>query len=71
MLADTGMDAVFSYAGRTDAPVAQPLPTRIGGFGGIEGLVRFLRSEGITHYDLQTGRNVTWNAGADDRDFGD
>lgn len=28
------------------------------------------RSEGITHYDLQTGRNVTWNAGVDDR-FGE
>jgi len=28
------------------------------------------RSEGITHYDLQTGRNATWNAGADDR-FGE
>lgn len=43
------MDAVFSYAGRTDAPVAQPLPTRIGGFGGVEGLVAYLRREGITH----------------------
>jgi precorrin-6A/cobalt-precorrin-6A reductase len=49
ILADAGMDAVFSYAGRTDAPVAQPLPTRIGGFGGVEGLGRFLRSEGISH----------------------
>ena len=28
------------------------------------------RSEGITHYDLQTGRNATWNAGVDDR-FGE
>jgi carotenoid cleavage dioxygenase len=28
------------------------------------------RSEGITHYDLANGRNVTWNAGADDR-FGE
>ena len=33
-LAEQGIDAVFSYAGRTDAPVAQPLPTRVGGFGG-------------------------------------
>lgn len=48
-LADAGMDAVFSYAGRTGRPVAQPLPTRIGGFGGVQGLVTYLRRERITH----------------------
>jgi precorrin-6A/cobalt-precorrin-6A reductase len=48
-LAGTGADAVFSYAGRTDAPLAQPLPTRVGGFGGAEGLTAWLRAEGITH----------------------
>ena len=66
MLADTGMDAVFSYAGRTDAPVAQPLPTRIGGFGGVEGLVRFLRSEGITGLSIAVvdGPRVVWAHGA-------
>jgi len=48
-LAEQGFDAVFSYAGRTEAPVAQPLPTRIGGFGGVAGLAKFLRSEAITH----------------------
>ncbi|MBH1973486.1 MAG: cobalt-precorrin-6A reductase [Rhodobacteraceae bacterium] len=48
-LAESGIDAVFSYAGRTDAPVAQPLPTRIGGFGGVAGLVEYLRAEGISH----------------------
>lgn len=42
-------DAVFSYAGRTDTPVAQPLPTRIGGFGGVAGLIAYLRAERITH----------------------
>jgi len=40
---------VFSYAGRTDAPVAQPLPVRVGGFGGAEGLAAYLRGEGISH----------------------
>lgn len=40
---------MFSYAGRTATPVAQPLPTRIGGFGGAEGLAAYIRSEGITH----------------------
>lgn len=48
-LADSGADAVFSYAGRTDSPVAQPLPTRIGGFGGVEGLIGYIRDHAITH----------------------
>ncbi|MEH6774855.1 MAG: cobalt-precorrin-6A reductase [Cereibacter changlensis] len=48
-LAVAGVDAVFSYAGRTDAPVAQPLPTRIGGFGGAAGLAEYLRAERISH----------------------
>jgi len=39
-LAAAGADAVFSYAGRTEAPVAQPLPMRVGGFGGAEGNCR-------------------------------
>ncbi|WP_102897438.1 cobalt-precorrin-6A reductase [Phaeobacter piscinae] len=48
-LAETGADAVFSYAGRTAKPVSQPLPTRVGGFGGVDGLANYLRAEGITH----------------------
>jgi precorrin-6A/cobalt-precorrin-6A reductase len=48
-LADAGAKAVFSYAGRTDAPAPQPLPTRVGGFGGVAGLVEYLRREGISH----------------------
>lgn len=48
-LAQAGHDAVFSYAGRTAKPVEQPLPTRVGGFGGAEGLAAYLRSEAITH----------------------
>ncbi|MFP5510422.1 MAG: cobalt-precorrin-6A reductase [Alphaproteobacteria bacterium] len=48
-LADTGADAIFSYAGRTDAPVSQPLPTRTGNFGGVDGLTRYLRDNAITH----------------------
>ncbi|MGR3620928.1 cobalt-precorrin-6A reductase [Pseudophaeobacter sp.] len=47
-LAEAGVDAVFSYAGRTASPVGQPLPTRMGGFGGVAGFVAYLRSEGIT-----------------------
>ena len=48
-LAEAGVDAVYSYAGRTESPVAQPLPVRVGGFGGVAGLVVYLKAEGITH----------------------
>jgi precorrin-6A/cobalt-precorrin-6A reductase len=48
-LADIGVSAVYSYAGRTDAPVAQPIPVRVGGFGGVEGLINYLKAERISH----------------------
>lgn len=44
---DARFDATLSLAGRTSAPRPQPLPTRSGGFGGVEGLARFLRGEKI------------------------
>ncbi|MBE7219933.1 MAG: precorrin-6A/cobalt-precorrin-6A reductase, partial [Caulobacteraceae bacterium] len=37
----------MSLAGRTAAPAALPVPTRIGGFGGIDGLVEYLTAERI------------------------
>jgi precorrin-6A/cobalt-precorrin-6A reductase len=43
------IDAIYSYAGRTQIPLPHALPTRIGGFGGVAGLVDFLRAERITH----------------------
>ncbi|HMO09051.1 MAG TPA: cobalt-precorrin-6A reductase [Paracoccaceae bacterium] len=48
-LAAAGIAGVYSYAGRTAAPAAQPLPLRVGGFGGVQGLADFLRAEAITH----------------------
>lgn len=48
-IARAGIDAVYSYGGRTRAPAGQPLPTRIGGFGGVSGLADYIRREGITH----------------------
>lgn len=36
------LEATLSLAGRTEAPAAQPIPTRIGGFGGIDGLAAHL-----------------------------
>ncbi|MGY3621655.1 cobalt-precorrin-6A reductase [Bradyrhizobium sp. USDA 10063] len=47
--ARAGLDAVYSYAGRTRAPARQLLPIRIGGFGGVSGLADYIRREGITH----------------------
>jgi precorrin-6A/cobalt-precorrin-6A reductase len=34
-------------AGRTSQPKPSPIPTRIGGFGGVEGLIDYLASENI------------------------
>ncbi|MCP3381930.1 cobalt-precorrin-6A reductase [Bradyrhizobium sp. CCGUVB4N] len=48
-IARAGIDAVYSYGGRTRVPADQPLPTRIGGFGGVSGLVDYIRREAITH----------------------
>lgn len=47
--ADKGIDAVFSYAGRTANPVEQPLPTRLGGYGGVKGLANYVIDAQITH----------------------
>jgi precorrin-6A/cobalt-precorrin-6A reductase len=38
---------ILSLAGRTAAPAPQPVPVRSGGFGGPEGLARYLRDERI------------------------
>jgi precorrin-6A/cobalt-precorrin-6A reductase len=44
-----GIDAVYSYAGRTQIPLPHALPTRVGGFGGVTGLADFIREQSITH----------------------
>ena len=38
---------ILSLAGRTRAPVLPPIPWRLGGFGGAEGLAAYLREERI------------------------
>lgn len=48
-LHQAGVRACFSYAGVTQQPLAQPLPTRSGGFGGAQGLADFIRAQGISH----------------------
>src|SRR5262249_3169619 len=43
------IDAIYSYAGRTQIPLGHALPVRIGGFGGADGLADYIRRERITH----------------------
>jgi precorrin-6A/cobalt-precorrin-6A reductase len=44
---DARFDTTMSLAGRTRHPAPQPVPTRLGGFGGAEGLARHLVAERI------------------------
>jgi precorrin-6A/cobalt-precorrin-6A reductase len=48
-IAKAGLAGVYSYAGRTEAPMGQPIHMRVGGFGGVEGLRVYLVTEGISH----------------------
>lgn len=48
-MAAAGLRATISLAGRVRAPAAQALPSRVGGFGGVAGLVAYLRDNAITH----------------------
>lgn len=48
-LAEAGISGIFSLAGRVERPLRQPLPMRVGGFGGAAGLVAYLRAERISH----------------------
>jgi precorrin-6A/cobalt-precorrin-6A reductase len=41
----SGLSAVLSFAGRTKEPRPPPIPYRIGGFGGAEGLREYLEHE--------------------------
>lgn len=48
-LAEEGIAGTISFAGRVERPVRQPLPQRVGGFGGVAGLVTYLKDTGVTH----------------------
>lgn len=48
-LAERSERATLSYAGRVAQPKAQPIPVRVGGFGDVAGLVRYLQDNGVTH----------------------
>lgn len=49
LLAAQGITATLSYAGRTQNPRGHPIPVRVGGFGGTQGLAAYLREHGVTH----------------------
>jgi precorrin-6A/cobalt-precorrin-6A reductase len=44
---DPRFHVTLSLAGRTAKPLPQPVPVRSGGFGGAEGLARYLRDEKV------------------------
>jgi precorrin-6A/cobalt-precorrin-6A reductase len=47
MAARKDISTTLSLAGRTANPARQPVPTRIGGFGGADGLARYLLDQQI------------------------
>lgn len=49
LVAGRGLPATLSLAGRVDRPKPQPVPMRVGGFGGVDGLAAWLRAHAITH----------------------
>ncbi|GGB91506.1 precorrin-6A reductase [Novosphingobium endophyticum] len=49
LLAAHSIATTFSYAGRTENPRPQPVPVRVGGFGGVAGLADYLRAHRVTH----------------------
>ncbi|SMX36895.1 cobalt-precorrin-6A reductase [Maliponia aquimaris] len=67
--AEAGLHGTVSFAGRVERPRRQPLPQRIGGFGGVAGLVDYLRAHKITHlvdathpFAAQMSRNAVYAA---------
>jgi precorrin-6A/cobalt-precorrin-6A reductase len=44
---DARLDPILSYAGSTENPKRPPITWRVGGFGGIDGLIDYLRVEKI------------------------
>ena len=64
-VAEAGIDAILSYAGRVQHVKTQPIPKRIGGFGGVRGFCNFLQDQSVTHvvdathpFAVQISRNA-------------
>jgi hypothetical protein len=67
-----GLLVELSLAGRTRAPAEQPVPVRVGGFGGAEGLATHLRQKGISILIDAThphAAQISRNAAQSRRDF--
>ena len=47
LAAEPGVALVASLAGHTSQPVASPCPVRTGGFGGVDGLIHYLRANAV------------------------
>jgi len=48
-VAEAGISATLSFAGRVERTKPQPIPIRVGGFGGVQGLAEYLRAHRVTH----------------------
>lgn len=48
-MAEQGLTGTISFAGRVERPIRQPLPQRMGGFGGVDGLAQYIRDHKVTH----------------------
>ncbi|WP_293130185.1 cobalt-precorrin-6A reductase [Okeania sp. SIO3I5] len=60
-----GLEVINSLAGRTRQPVMKSTPTRIGGFGGVSGLIDYLREQQIDLLVDAThpfASKISWNA---------
>ena len=49
IISKTTINARLSYAGRVSRLLPSPIQKRVGGFGGVSGLIEYLKSEQITH----------------------
>jgi precorrin-6A/cobalt-precorrin-6A reductase len=70
---DPRFAATLSLAGRTAAPVLPSIPVRIGGFGGVTGLARYLREQridGLLDATHPFAARITQNAVAAAREAG-
>jgi precorrin-6A/cobalt-precorrin-6A reductase len=47
LASEPDLHVVLSLAGRTERPAAHPVPVRVGGFGGVDGLVRHLSEAAV------------------------
>lgn len=64
-VAEAGIKACLSFAGRVERLKSQPIPKRVGGFGGVAGLCNYLEEAAITHvidathpFAVQISRNA-------------